>query len=88
MDLLDNNSRNFLNDVLTNQDRCSTLECPDNYIQEITGLARCNGSPCNVDDDLDSCFLKIKNLIDAEMNDGSKDYDINFIRNHVEKLVT
>ena len=35
MDLLDNNSRNFLNDVLTNQDRCSTLECPDNYIQEI-----------------------------------------------------
>ena len=39
-----------------------------------------------INDDLDTCFLKIKNLIDAEMNDGSKDYDINFIRNHVEKL--
>lgn len=39
-----------------------------------------------INDDLDTCFLKIKNLIDAEMNDGSKDYDTNFIRNHVEKL--
>ena len=39
-----------------------------------------------INDELDTCFLKIKNLIDAEINDGSKDYDINFIRNHVEKL--
>ena len=39
-----------------------------------------------INDDLDTCFLKIKNLIEAEINDGSKDYDINFIRNHVEKL--
>ena len=39
-----------------------------------------------INDDLDSCFLKIKNLISAEINHGSKDYDVNFIRNHVEKL--
>ena len=39
-----------------------------------------------VNDNLNNCFLKIKNLINAEMNDGSKDYDLNFIRNHVEKL--
>jgi guanylate kinase len=39
-----------------------------------------------INDDLESCFLKIKNLIEAEINDGSKDYDSNFIRNHVEKL--
>jgi len=39
-----------------------------------------------INDDLDSCFLKIKNLIEAEINDGSKDYDANFIRNHVENL--
>ena len=39
-----------------------------------------------INDDLDSCFLKIKNLISAEINSGSKDYDANFIRNHVEKL--
>ena len=39
-----------------------------------------------INDDLDSCFLKIKNLIEAEINDGSKDYDVNFIRKHIEKL--
>jgi len=39
-----------------------------------------------VNDDLESCFLKIKNLIEAEINDGSKDYDVNFIRKHIEKL--
>ena len=39
-----------------------------------------------INDDLDSCFLKIKNLIEAEINDGSKDYDSNFIRKHIEKL--
>ena len=39
-----------------------------------------------INDDLDTCFLKIKNLISAEINHGSKDYDANFIRNHVEKL--
>ena len=31
---------------------------------------------------------KIKNLINAEINDGSKDYDLDFIRNHVEKLTS
>ena len=30
--------------------------------------------------------LKITNLIDAVINNGSKDYDPNFIRSHVEKL--
>ena len=39
-----------------------------------------------INDDLESCFLKIKNLIEAELNDGSKDYDSNFIRKHIEKL--
>ena len=40
-----------------------------------------------INDDLESCFLKIKNLIEAEINDGSKDYDANFIRKHIEKLI-
>ena len=39
-----------------------------------------------INDDLESCFLKIKNLIEAEINDGSRDYDSNFIRKHIEKL--
>ena len=39
-----------------------------------------------INDDLNDCYLKIQNLIDAEINNGSKDYDRNFIKNHVEKL--
>ena len=39
-----------------------------------------------INDNLDSCYLKIKGLIDAEVNSGSKDYDKDFIRKHVEKL--
>ena len=39
-----------------------------------------------INDDISKCFEKIINLIDAEINNGSKDYDLNFIRNHVEKL--
>ena len=41
-----------------------------------------------VNDELNNCFMKIKSLIDAEINNGSKDYDLNYIRNHVEKLTS
>jgi guanylate kinase len=41
-----------------------------------------------INNDLDSCFQKIKSLIDAEINNGSKDYDKEFIRGHVEKLTS
>ena len=39
-----------------------------------------------INDDIKKCFDKIENLIEAEINNGSKDYDLNFIRNHIEKL--
>jgi len=39
-----------------------------------------------VNDDLQNCYSKIHNLINAEISNGSKDYDPTFIRNHVEKL--
>ena len=39
-----------------------------------------------INDKIEKCFDKINNLIEAELNDGSKDYDLNFIRNHIEKL--
>ena len=39
-----------------------------------------------INDTLNNCFSKIINLIDAELNNGSKDYDKDFIRKHVEKL--
>ena len=41
-----------------------------------------------INDDLNKCFLKINNLIEAEINNGSKDYDSEYIRNHVEKLTS
>ena len=41
-----------------------------------------------INDDLDKCFSKIKNLINAEINNGSKDYDSKYIRNHIEKLTS
>ena len=39
-----------------------------------------------INDDLKSCYSKIHKLIDAEIKNGSKDYDPEFIRNHIEKL--
>ena len=40
-----------------------------------------------INDNLEDCFRKIQKLVDAEINDGSKDYDRNFIKEHVEKLL-
>ena len=39
-----------------------------------------------INNNLDDCFEKINNLIQAEIKNGSKDYDKDFIRKHVEKL--
>ncbi|MDC3036630.1 guanylate kinase [Candidatus Pelagibacter sp.] len=41
-----------------------------------------------INDDLNECYSKINKLINAEVTNGSKDYDQNFIRKHVEKLTS
>ena len=41
-----------------------------------------------INDDLENCYSKIFNLITAEITNGSKDYDLEYIRNHVEKLTS
>ena len=41
-----------------------------------------------INDNLEKCFSKIENLIDAEINNGSKDYDAEYIRGHVNKLIS
>ena len=41
-----------------------------------------------INNDLSECYLKIKKLIDAILNNGSKDYDPEYIRSHVEKLTS
>ena len=41
-----------------------------------------------VNDNLEECYIKISNLIDAEIDNGSKDYDKEYIRKHVNKLTS
>ena len=39
-----------------------------------------------INDNLKNCYNKISGLIKAELENGSKDYDLEFIRKHIEKL--
>ncbi len=41
-----------------------------------------------INENLEKCYAKIFDLIQAEITNGSKDYDIDFIRKHVEKLTS
>jgi len=41
-----------------------------------------------INENLEKCYTKIFNLIQAEIKNGSKDYDKDFIRQHVEKLTS
>ena len=41
-----------------------------------------------INDNLQDCYSKINNLIDAEINNGSKDYDKEYIRSHVNLLTS
>ena len=41
-----------------------------------------------VNDNLNDCYSKINNLIEAEISNGSKDYDKEHIRNHIDKLTS
>ena len=40
------------------------------------------------DNFIKNCYNKILNLVKAEVNNESKDYDLEFIRNHIEKLTS
>ena len=41
-----------------------------------------------INDNLEECYSKISNLIDAEIDNGSKDYDKEYIRKHVDNLTS
>ena len=41
-----------------------------------------------INDNLEKSFSRIENLIDAEINNGSKDYDLEYIRSHINKLIS
>ena len=40
-----------------------------------------------INNNLEDCYKKIENLINAEIHNGSKDYDKDFIRKHVDMLL-
>ena len=41
-----------------------------------------------INDNIDKCFFKIRNLIEAEISNGSKDYDLEYVRSHINKLTS
>ena len=41
-----------------------------------------------INDNLQDCYTKIHNLIYTEIKNGSKDYDPEYIRNHIRKLTS
>ena len=80
-------SKEILFDRLSNRDMKDKLIAEERMKQfERDVLHWINYDYVVINDDINKCFEKITNLIKAEINNGSKDYDLNFIRNHVEKL--
>ena len=41
-----------------------------------------------INDDLNLCYERIQKLIDSEISNGPKDYDKNYIKDHVDKLTS
>ena len=82
-------SKEILFDRLSNRDMKDKLIAEERMQQfERDVLHWINYDYVVINDDLEKCYLKIKNLIKAEINDGSKDYDSDYIRTHVEKLTS
>ena len=80
-------SKEVLFDRLSNRDMKDKLIVEERMKQfERDVLHWINYDYVVINDDIKKCFEKIENLIEAEINNGSKDYDLNFVRDHVEKL--
>ena len=82
-------SKEILFDRLSNRDMKDKLIAEERMKQfERDVLHWINYDYVVINDDLQDCYNKIHNLIEAEINDGYKDYDLEYIRNHVEKLTS
>ena len=82
-------SREILYERLSNRDMKDKLIAEERMKQfERDVLHWINYNYVVINDDLNSCYDKIQNLIKAEMNNGSKDYDPEYIRSHVDKLTS
>ena len=82
-------SKEILFDRLSNRDMKDKLIAEERMKQfDRDVLHWINYDYIVINDNLEDCFLKIQKLIDAEVNNGSRDYDRDFIKNHVEKLTS
>ncbi len=82
-------SKKILFDRLSNRDMTDKLIVEERMKQfERDVLHWINYDYVLINDSLEECHNKIKKLIHAEINDGSKDYDRNYIKSHVEKLTS
>ena len=82
-------SKKILFDRLSNRDMKDKLIVDERMQQfERDVLHWINYDYVVINDDLNTCYSRIKSLIDAEINNGSKDYDPDYIRKHIEKLTS
>jgi len=82
-------SKKILHERLSNRDMKDKLIVEERMKQfERDVLHWINYNYVVINDDLNSCYNKIQNLINAELSNGSKDYDIEYIRNHVDILTS
>ena len=82
-------SKQILYERLSNRDMKDKLIAEERMKQfERDVLHWINYNYVVINDDLNSCYKIIQNLITAELNNGSKDYDVDYIRKHVEKLTS
>jgi guanylate kinase len=82
-------SKEILYERLSNRDMKDKLIAEERMKQfERDVLHWINYNYVVINDDLDLCYDRIHNLINAEINSGSKDYDSEYIRNHVENLTS
>jgi len=82
-------SKEILFERLSNRDMKDKLIAEERMKQfERDVLHWINYNYVVINDNLYSCYDKIHSLIKAELDNGSKDYDIQYIRNHVDKLTS
>ena len=80
-------SREILFKRLSNRDMKDKLIAEERMKQfERDVLHWINYNYVVINDDLESGYSKIIKLINAEIQNDSKDYDLDFVRKHVEKL--
>jgi guanylate kinase len=82
-------SKNVLFERLSNRDMKDKL-IVDERMKEFSRdvLHWINYDYVIINDNLNECYSKIDNLIEAEITNGSKDYDKEYIRNHVNTLTS